>query len=576
MTHFYQPIPSKESSAASSPRTRQADFPSFHSSLDDLHSTAEFASRTLSPPAKREARVWKWTTVLLAIAVVCLLGSRFTTSPAAPVVASHPLDAVTELANQTGPASASTPAPSPAAAPYRLEDDMVLITKSGSATIYERFLVHLQAAPKTLYQPNTLYVSDQALDVGGVTFWDALSAVSPRIAQNDEFRRLRAESTGLMHGSQLLTNTQDKEAGWKLDKFKFLPMMAEAYRRFPGKKWFVVVEADTFVFWHQLVRFLSTQDAARHLLFGHEVLVGFDGAPNTPFAHGGSGFVASRGLLDASFGADPDFEHKWDDLLLHNGYGDAVLCKALWDTPGVNLTALSRVDEVGVDMFHGDSFRDIQFGRWDWCKPVLSYHHVSPNDVARLYDFQRRIERVLPPAPPAPRASSGSSSSSDAVGSSNGDSKDEKHAAAAAEFNHMILHSDVWHEFRPKFLKDALDRVRANDGASEEVAVRGWRSLTRDDDAHHVDALDALQCQAICRNDVECLQWTFIPNGQEEDLKPARPDLGTCRYTTDRIRIGTYRPDLPTLFTGWFVKRIDDWGVVQGCSQQRLSGPVSP
>jgi hypothetical protein len=45
-----------------------------------------------------------------------------------------------------------------------------------------------------------------------------------------------------------------------LDKYKFLPLHADAARRFPDAKYTVSVEADTFLFWNQLVKWLKERD----------------------------------------------------------------------------------------------------------------------------------------------------------------------------------------------------------------------------------------------------------------------------------------------------------------------------
>nr|CDI54409.1 conserved hypothetical protein [Melanopsichium pennsylvanicum 4] len=121
-------------------------------------------------------------------------------------------------------------------APYRLEDDLVLITKVGSATVHKRLMIHLaEQSISNVYIPNKLYTSDYGLVVSNITLFDALSNVSLAISNLTEFKSLRDELKVLVESKQNLDDMSEKDGGWKLDKYKFLPMVAEAWRRFPEK-----------------------------------------------------------------------------------------------------------------------------------------------------------------------------------------------------------------------------------------------------------------------------------------------------------------------------------------------------
>lgn len=328
-------------------------------------------------------------------------------------------------------------------APYRLEDDIVLITKVGSATLHQRLLIHLIQQPLShIYTPNTLYVSDYPLTIGNITFYDALSNLSSTISALPDFRSLRDELHALLQNNQNLAE-MSKDAGWKLDKYKFLPAVAEAWRRFPGRRWYVMVEADTFLFWDEMVKWLGGLDSGRQLMMGHASFCDYDGK-STMFAHGGSGIVLSYGLVKASFGKDADFEHSHDSLIQASAFGDALLSKSLYDTPGVNLKELSP---EGEERFNSDPPRVLKFVKVNWCKPILTFHHITPTDATHLYDFQRRIQPLLPP-------------------------------------NDTIRWSDIWDEFTPPLLKQAMHQLanpspiaREEEQLPGEVCILGWQAF---------------------------------------------------------------------------------------------------
>uniref|UniRef100_V5E979 N-acetylgalactosaminide beta-1,3-galactosyltransferase n=2 Tax=Kalmanozyma brasiliensis (strain GHG001) TaxID=1365824 RepID=V5E979_KALBG len=404
---------------------------------------------------------------------------------------------------------------------------MVLITKVGSATVHKRLLIHLAEQPHSnIYAPNRLYVSDYPLTLGNITFYDALSNVSSTLSSIEEFSALRGELRALMESNQDLDLMSDKDGGWKLDKYKFLPMMGEAYRRFPGKKWYVMVEADTFLFWNELVKWLSTFDPDQQYMLGRPMFCDFDDRKSTPFMHGGSGFVLSRAVMEASYGVDPEFEHNHDNLTQHAAFGDALLTKALYDAPGVNLTDLSP--ESG-ERFNTDTPRSVKFTDGLWCRPVLTFHHVTPSDTAHLYDFQRRIEPRL-------------------------------------GVNDTVRWCDVWDEFIPLFLRKALKEAAEHDPeivlpldevAPGEVGVVGWKAFEDDDDTRVVSTKNALDCLAKCRSNEGCMMWEW----------KEKEGMGQCRLGEDFLRIGVTKPRTNDgLTTGWMGRRVDAWRNNLSCS----------
>ncbi|KAJ9473839.1 hypothetical protein PHBOTO_003915 [Pseudozyma hubeiensis] len=412
--------------------------------------------------------------------------------------------------------------------PYRLEDDMVLITKVGSATVHKRLLIHLAEQPlSNLYMPNHLYVSDYSLTLSNITFYDALANVSSTVAALDEFKSLRAELKALVESNQDLDDMSQKDGGWKLDKYKFLPAVAEAYRRWPGKKWYVMVEADTFLFWNQLVKWLGELDEKKQLMMGHPSFCDYD-EQSTMFTHGGSGIVLSGATVEASFGQDADFEHTHDDLIQKSAFGDALLSKSIYDSPLINFTELSP---EGGERFNSDPPRVLKFTRGNWCSPIMSFHHITPSDAAHLYDFQRRIEPKL--------------SSTD-----------------------VVRWSDIWDEFIPAFLKEAMQQVGRWDGDSVlkmdsvepgEVGVIGWQAIEDwDSETKDFGTRDAAECQRMCRGEKDCLMWEWRKGDGE---------FGKCRYTSDFLRIGVTKPKADDgLTTGWMGMRIDRWRKEAECS----------
>lgn len=56
--------------------------------------------------------------------------------------------------------------------------------------------------------------------------------------------------------------------GWKLDRFKFLPMVDKTYQMRPCADWYVFIEADVYYFWGMLNRCLFFYSARGFTLLG--------------------------------------------------------------------------------------------------------------------------------------------------------------------------------------------------------------------------------------------------------------------------------------------------------------------
>ncbi len=107
---------------------------------------------------------------------------------------------------------------------------------------------------------------------------------------------------------------------WALDKYKFVPLMWHAFITNPHHKWYIVLEDDTYVFWHGLLRHLQTLDHQSNHWLGQ-----FSWRLGETFAHGGAGMVFSHEAMQTAFG-NVDFDiSNYDNLTAQTNVGDYVL-----------------------------------------------------------------------------------------------------------------------------------------------------------------------------------------------------------------------------------------------------------
>ena len=276
-------------------------------------------------------------------------------------------------------------------------DNVLIIFRTGSTELEDRFAVHFSTSLQCF--PNYLVFSDLEEDYGEEHILDALEQVSPEIIEShpdfELYRRLRKQGRSSLDPSELagspdkfavLTGkTQNK--GWKLDKWKFLPMVNQTLHERPGMEWYVFVEADTFIFWSMLQQYLSLLDPTKPIYTGNQMFIGSD-----LFAHGGSGFVVSEPALQLV--VDHYAANKAEIEKATNAHwaGDCVLGKAFTDSgvPFTNAWPAFQGDYPGLVPYAKADGRSVpDESLREWCHPTIFYHHMSPAMVQDLWHFEQ-------------------------------------------------------------------------------------------------------------------------------------------------------------------------------------------
>lgn len=267
-------------------------------------------------------------------------------------------------------------------------DDVLVVLKTGVTEALEKVPVHLRTTFRCI--PHYVIFSDFAEKIGGVQVHDVLRSVDDEVKQNvpdfNLYNRLQLYGrTGLLPSD----NTQEENGafgmpnnpGWKLDKWKFLPMIDESLQRKPDAKWFVFMEADTHIEWPNLMAWLARLDPDQPLYLGTETQIA-----DVLFAHGGSGFIISNPAVRLVSEYRRSRVAELDEYTDGHWAGDCVLGKVLADA-GVPLTFSwpllqnSRLGEVEP--------LTNAFYRQPWCYPIVGFHHLTPLDVEQMWRFDQ-------------------------------------------------------------------------------------------------------------------------------------------------------------------------------------------
>ncbi|KAF2000879.1 glycosyltransferase family 31 protein [Amniculicola lignicola CBS 123094] len=259
--------------------------------------------------------------------------------------------------------------------PEHLLADIQIVLKTGAADSTKN-KAHLSTVASCI--SNLLVVSDHAEKIGDRQVIDILAELpASYTVNNTDFEAYAAHKKAHAEGDEVNYSM----AGWKLDRFKFLPMVDKAYAVNPKAKWYVFLESDVYFFWDTLFRLVDQMDPKEPHYLGAPV----PGSDNRKFAYGGAGFVLSQGLMEKlipSKAVTDRLSVRYEQWARDDCCGDAVLAYAVLNSTGTRLEAL-------YPTFSGDELKNIKVDRDRWCVPLLSLHRVNPEQMEALWKWER-------------------------------------------------------------------------------------------------------------------------------------------------------------------------------------------
>ncbi|EQK99937.1 glycosyltransferase family 31 [Ophiocordyceps sinensis CO18] len=252
--------------------------------------------------------------------------------------------------------------------------------KTGASESYDKLPAHLLTSLQCL--PDFLLFSDLEQQMGKYHLHDVLDGVADTVkSANKEFALYEAQLSCPVSQKQC---TKDLEGAWNLDKYKFINMLVRTWAMRPGRKWYVFAEADSYVFWPNLMLWLRTRaEPDADVYVGNVAL-----ANGFPFAHGGSGYVISGQLVKRVVESIPGLATKYAAAAPATCCGDVLMGKALAEV-GVTV-------RHALPMFNGERTNTLPFGEGHWCEPILTLHHMDAEQVGLAWQFEQTRTKTSP------------------------------------------------------------------------------------------------------------------------------------------------------------------------------------
>ncbi|PYH76986.1 hypothetical protein BO82DRAFT_395718 [Aspergillus uvarum CBS 121591] len=262
--------------------------------------------------------------------------------------------------------------------------NVLLVIKTGATEIYEKLPTQLLTTLGC--SRNYLIFSDLEERIGPYHIQDALADYDPSLKESlPNFSLYCKQQEYRRTGQDIATLRKDGREAWTLDKYKFLHMVEMTWRERPSMDWYVFIETDTYLVWSNLLLWLQTLSADEALYMGSVAYL-----DSEPFAHGGSGYVISRKLMERFVGADPGVAGRYDGVFEPECCGDVVLARTI-----------KKETDVGVQNFwpqvNGEKPATLPFGPSHWCQPVVTMHHVEPRERSSIFAFEQARENISEP-----------------------------------------------------------------------------------------------------------------------------------------------------------------------------------
>ncbi|KAI7502533.1 glycosyltransferase family 31 protein [Hortaea werneckii] len=353
-------------------------------------------------------------------------------------------------------------------------DNVLIMLKTGATELYQKLPTHFMTTFTCV--PHFMIFSDLAQNFADIPIHDAIAPISSHFRDHHEDFELYRKLQQYQREGQNL-HALSGSGGWNLDKWKFLPMLHQAFESAPDHiEWFLLMEADTSISWTNLLQWLKTMDPQKPYYLGAQNVIG-----STTFAHGGSGVVISRRAADLleekrrNLGKS-HYDSIWEETTSTSCCGDEIVARAFLDVD-VPLTP-------AWPLIQGETVSSIDWKPDHWCTVALTWHHVHPIEIDALFQFETAW-------------------------------------ITAHGWDKPYLYRDVFAHFLDRHI--SVNRTAWNNLSKDHRFVLPSLPQTREDPTKDFDKLrpfeqDAVRsqdaCAEACRRHRKCLQWMFLPEGR--------------------------------------------------------------
>ncbi|KAB5580849.1 family 31 glycosyltransferase [Coniochaeta sp. 2T2.1] len=279
--------------------------------------------------------------------------------------------------------------------PVDFDLDVAFIAKTGYGT-HGRLLAQLDALDLVVdgeTAGNTIVIADFATELQHngrrVVVHDVLAPLArdKTLVKEKGYERI-TKYNDMTEAIQAGRNEEAKSAtksfGWELDALKFIPGMDLAYQRLPDKKWYIILDDDTYLVQGSLHAMLDRLDPTIPAYLGNAV-----GDFKGRFAHGGSAVIISGAAMSLLFDQNRELLPAAYISSLSETWGDKLVATT-FQKIGVYL------DERFNHFFNGERPVITRITADRLCSPIISFHGLArPEQMAEVGSQFRHVRGLV-------------------------------------------------------------------------------------------------------------------------------------------------------------------------------------
>lgn len=273
---------------------------------------------------------------------------------------------------------------------YKKSDDIQVVLKTGANEVFDKLPTQLLTMLQCV--SDLLIFSDLEQQLGAYHIHDALDNITEAVKTGngdfDYYRTLQEYKKLGMDIGKLKESTGD--AAWNLDKYKFIPMLEKSWQMKPHKRWYVFIEADTYLVWSNLLLWLEKMDPDELIYLGSPTYIA-----DEEFGHGGSGVILSGAAMAKMFEKGTGKAGRFDVMAKDEQLGDLILMKALREN-GVKFRSAwptLQAEKPSTIPFGPGPDNGVRH----WCQPIVTMHHITAGEASAIWQFE--LERSDPMKP---------------------------------------------------------------------------------------------------------------------------------------------------------------------------------
>ncbi|OTB18569.1 glycosyltransferase family 31 protein, partial [Daldinia sp. EC12] len=390
------------------------------------------------------------------------------------------------------------------------QNDVLVVLQVDATDIYKKLPIHFETVLRCV--PNYVIYSDTEAIIEGHYIYDFLNQVNDTLRSTifefELYNRLRTNArprqkyqTSQLGGGLELAYARRLRYQWKL-----LPMAERALQYRPQAKWFVFLEADTYMVWQNVLEWLARFNPEQAYYFGSGTYVGDDLLPSENL-----GFAFSRHAIEEIAEYWRGYQTKWHQYPNKQWAGDITIRHAL---QRVRSSIVPTLPYLQVNSLSSIDWAALGPNEQSGCPAPMTFHHMTEEEFTIMWKFeQERLRRNSGIGPPTFRD---------------------------------IFKRLVYHQMQPK---------RAS-----------WDNLSV---GLEYTRLSFEKCRLACESKPTCVQFSYTRGrcltsrelrlGQVADLKCGNSSglHGSCDMTKSSGNI--YSPEHKSIQSGWIMQRVSSY-----------------